>query len=203
MGPAADARTPRECFEIFFPPEMLTKLTKCTNIHIASFLEELPLAKRRKMKENRKDYLHVKETDEIEMAAFIGMFYIRGLLQQNYWQRDRLFSDLTGHPDLQQQCQGIGSPSSTVTSIWNDPGTREFRWRTDRFAACREIFEEWNDNCAASLQAGDYLAVDECLYAMRNRLAFKQYNKNKPAKYGLLFKQLNSVRVPFTHRSEV
>ena len=38
VGPAADARTPRECFEIFFPPEMLTKLTKCTNIHIASFL---------------------------------------------------------------------------------------------------------------------------------------------------------------------
>ena len=31
----------------------------------------------------------------------------------------------------------------------------------------------------------------------------KQYNPNKPAKYGLLFKELNSVRVPYTHRSEV
>ena len=31
----------------------------------------------------------------------------------------------------------------------------------------------------------------------------KQYNKSKPAKYGLLFKELNSVEYPFTHRSEV
>ena len=148
---ADDAGTPRECFEIFFLPEMLTKLTKCTNIHIASFLDELPLAKRRKMKENRKDYLHVKETDEIEMAAFIGMFYIRGLLQQNYWERDRLFSDLTGHPVFTATMSRNRFSFLNRHFCMDDPGTREFRWRTDRFAACREIFEEWNDNCAASL----------------------------------------------------
>ena len=155
------------------------------------------------MTENRKDYLYCRETDEVEMAAFFGLFYVRGLLQQNYWERDRLFSDLTGHPVFTATMSRNRFSFLNRHFCMDDPGTRAERWKKDRFAACREIFEEWNDNCAASLQAGDYLAVDECLYAMRNRLSFKQYNKSKPAKYGLLFKQLNSVRVPYTHRSEV
>lgn len=45
-------------------------------------------------------------------------------------------------------------------------------------------------------------AIDECLYACRNQVAFKQYNPSKPAKYGILFKCINEVRMPFTHRSE-
>ena len=40
------------------------------------------------------------------------------------------------------------------------------------------------------------------MYACRNQVAFRQYNPNKPARYGLLFKCLNEVRVPYTHRSE-
>jgi hypothetical protein len=38
-----------------------------------------------------------------------------------------------------------------------------------------------------------YGAIDKCLYACRNRLAFKVYNPAKPAKYGLLFKCVNEV----------
>ena len=77
------------------------------------------------------------------------------------------------------------------------------RWKKDRFAAARDVFEEFNDNCSSALQADDAMAIDECLYACRNQVAMKQYNPNKPAKYGLLIKELNSVRVPYTHRSEV
>ena len=88
VGPAADAQTPRDCFEILIPPEMLTKITKYTNLHITNYLEELPITKRRKMMTHKKDYLYVKETDEVEMAAFFGLFYVRGLLQQNYWECD-------------------------------------------------------------------------------------------------------------------
>ena len=50
---------------------------------------------------------------------------------------------------------------------------------------------------------GDYVAIDECLYSMRNKISIKQFNPNKPAKYGLLFKELNEVRIPYIHRSEI
>ena len=38
---------------------------------------------------------------------------------------------------------------------------------------------------------------------MRNQISIKQYNPNKPAKYGLLFKSLNVVRFPYTYNSLV
>ena len=38
---------------------------------------------------------------------------------------------------------------------------------------------------------------------MRTRIAFRQYNPSKPAKYGLLFKSLNDARVSYTYRSLV
>ena len=86
---------------------------------------------------------------------------------------------------------------------FDDAGTRAERWKTDRFAACREVFELWNEQCGAQLQMDAFVAIDECLYSCRNRIAFKQYNPSKPAKYGILFKCLNEVKYPFTHRSEV
>eukprot|EP00112_Aurelia_sp_Birch-Aquarium-sp1_P021632 Seg5874.3 transcript_id=Seg5874.3/GoldUCD/mRNA.D3Y31 product="hypothetical protein" protein_id=Seg5874.3/GoldUCD/D3Y31 len=38
---------------------------------------------------------------------------------------------------------------------------------------------------------------------MRNQISFKQYNPDKPAKYGMLFKSLNDARFPFTYKSVV
>ena len=49
----------------------------------------------------------------------------------------------------------------------------------------------------------DFGAIDKCLQAMRNRIGFKTYNPNKPAKYGINIKCLNEVRMAYTHRSEV
>ena len=49
----------------------------------------------------------------------------------------------------------------------------------------------------------DYLSLDETLYPMRTQISFKQYNPDKPAKYGMLFKSINSARYPYTHQSHV
>ena len=38
---------------------------------------------------------------------------------------------------------------------------------------------------------------------MHTQVNFKQYNPNKPAKYGMLFKSLNSARYPYTYESHV
>lgn len=47
----------------------------------------------------------------------------------------------------------------------------------------------------------EYIAIDETLYPMRHQIAFRQYNPNKPAKYGLLFKSINDARFPFTYQA--
>ena len=57
-------------------------------------------------------------------------------------------------------------------------------------------------NGSSLLCPGYYLTLDETLYPMRTQICFKQYNPNKPAKYGLLFKSINAARYPFTFVSE-
>ena len=49
---------------------------------------------------------------------------------------------------------------------------------------------------------GKFCACDECQYGTRIQIGIKTYSPSKPSKFGLLFKCLNEVRFPFTHRSE-
>ena len=58
-------------------------------------------------------------------------------------------------------------------------------------------------NCSRSLNPDGYLSLDETLYSCRIQIGFRQYNPSKPSKYGLLFKSINSVKSPFTHRAIV
>ena len=67
--------------------------------------------------------------------------------------------------------------------------TRPDRYKSDRFAAIREIFEDWNSNCSSSLYAALFNVIDECLYPLRNKWLGKSYNPGKPSKYGINFKE--------------
>ena len=69
--------------------------------------------------------------------------------------------------------------------------------------AMRHFFEECNNNIGNVLIPEGYLSLDETLYPMRTQISFKQYNPDKPAKYGMLFKSINNVRYPCTHQSHV
>ena len=69
----------------------------------------------------------------------------------------------------------------------------------DRFTALRKIFESFNADCTTLLIPSEYLSIDETLYAYRGILKLKQYNPNKPAKYGLLYRSISCSVVPYTH----
>ena len=60
---------------------------------------------------------------------------------------------------------------------FDDANTRQERWRTDRFAAFRKIFEEFNKCCATKMSPDDYIAIDETLYRTRGGISFKTYDK--------------------------
>ena len=81
--------------------------------------------------------------------------------------------------------------------------TKDDRYKKDKMAACREVFEIFNDNCGKYLMPSPYVTIDECLYSYRNQISWKQYNKNKPKSYRLNFRCLNNVEYTFTYSSEV
>ena len=80
--------------------------------------------------------------------------------------------------------------------VFDDVASRSERCKTDRFAAFRDIFEKFNNNCARNMAPDDFLAIDETLYPTQGSVSFKTYNKDKPAKYGLNFRSLGSSRHP-------
>ena len=48
-----------------------------------------------------------------------------------------------------------------------------------------------------------YRSLDETLYPTRVGVAFHQCNKDKPAKYELLFWSINSAEIPYTYNSVI
>ena len=56
-------------------------------------------------------------------------------------------------------------------------------------------------SCSIQTLASDYLAIDQTLYPMQYQSAFRQYNPNKPHKYGVLLKSLNDAHFPYKYKA--
>ena len=67
----------------------------------------------------------------------------------------------------------------------------------------RHFFEALNENFGKALTPEDYISLDERLYPMKTQSAMKQYNPDKSAKYGILFKSLKCARYPYTYQTNV
>ena len=65
----------------------------------------------------------------------------------------------------------------------------------------RFFFESFNGNISKANYPSSCLAVDETLCLYCGKIGFKQYNPNKPAKYGLLYQSLCDTIVPYTYFS--
>ena len=146
---------------------------------------------------------HVKPVDSIDLYAVIGVMYFRGLYGLNQHEIRLSFSDVRGIPVFGATMSRLIFQFIIAHLTIDNFKIRAERWKTDRFAAIREFFEDCNDNFGAALIPEDYISLDETLYPMRTQVNFKQYNLDKPAKYGLLFKSLNCARYPYTHQSHV
>ena len=190
---ANNATTELDHFMLFLTNPMFEQLVNNTNTKIQQFIGRLPDNFNEKFK-----YPFIKETNHPEMKDFIGLFIYRGLYKLNTMAIKKLFSKKYGPPMF----SAVMSRNRFVFILHNfsfdDDTTRNERWKLDRFAVIRVFFESFNDNCMSVLSPGDYLSLDETLYPMRTQIAFKQFNRSKPAKYGLLFKSINAGRFPYT-----
>ena len=187
-----DAKFPIDAWNLFFSDEILHLILSCTNKRIGQISVTSD--------ENSK---YKGPTDILELRAFVGLKYARGLLKQNYSCFKNLFQEPIGHPIFGATMAEKRFQFLNKNICFDDKETRGKRFPTDRFAAVREIFEKFNSNCSKSLNPCGFLSLDETLYPCRNKLAFKQYNPNKPARYGILFKSINSAKYPYTHIAAV
>ena len=129
--------------------------------------------------------------------------YFRGLMGLHNHSHDILFSENAGHPMFAATMSRNRFTLLIANLSFDTQEEREEKWKFDRFTAIRKFFELFNLNCLKHVVPSEYLSLDETLYPMRNQIGIKQYNPNKPAKYGLLFKSLNDARYPYTYQSIV
>ena len=164
---AKHLKKPEECFDLFLSEDILETVVEKTNKNIRKWREGIAA------EELSKQHRNVTETDLVELKAVLGLLYMRGLYQQNLWLVDRLWNPQIG-PSVYSATVSLNRFKFILRFVtFDDPETRNERWKTDKFTAIRSIFEIWNNNCGKHVLCGDYVAIDECLYPCRNRIGFK------------------------------
>ena len=190
-GVAKHATDAKSSWELFFLQKILEIVVKCTNQRIEKAKQNLNLS-------SKTWYNFMDVVDETEILAFIGLMYLRGLALMCNHDVKYLYSAL-----MDPQPFGATMSKNRFQFLYacisfDDLSTRQARWKHDRFAAIRELFEIFGENCCKHVIPDKYLSLDETLYPMRTSIGFKQFNPSKPAKYGLLFKSINAVRYSYT-----
>ena len=138
--------------------------------------------------------------DIIEMKAFLGIMYIRGVYKSSNVYISDLWSDLRGRPEFRATMSRNRYKELSRYVRFDDKNTREERKQKDKFAAIRELYEEFNEQCRANWELSDQITIEETLRRFRGRVAFKVYNPDKPAKYGILFRVLTDGVYRYVHR---
>ena len=95
------------------------------------------------------------------MPALIGLFYLRGALNQNLHSvKDVFYHD--------SSCDAFAATTKYIRFYFlcqmvqfDDKETRAERWCMDRFAALGKVFESFNVTCATLRIPSEYLAIDE------------------------------------------
>ena len=124
---------------------------------------------------------HVRLVDSVEMRSFIGLLYARGLFGQNTHDYHILFRESIGHPIFGAVMSAKRFAFLHANITFDHFDTRHERWTHDRFAAIRDLYEEFNTRCSSVLQPDEYLTIDETLHGCgTNRF---QPIGNKPVKY--------------------
>ena len=116
-------------------------ITQRTNKNITKYLDSLDEDQLQRPKTKG---VCARITTVEEISAYLGLMYLRGEYQWNYWGIQKIWKS---HP--------VFPATMGINRFWflnkyivmDDPDTRVERWQTDRFAAVREIFERVNDNC--------------------------------------------------------
>ena len=130
-------KEPIDIWTNLFRDDMITTVLNNTNKKIMASIEQLP----KEVRSNDK-YTYLREVTKTELLAFFGVSYAWALLGQNFRKLRRLSSVDVGHPIFSASMSFNRLVFIKVMISFDDANTQQERWRTDRFAAFREIYQE-------------------------------------------------------------
>ncbi|XP_046401593.1 uncharacterized protein LOC124167654 [Ischnura elegans] len=122
-----------------------------------------------------------------ELDAFLGIFYLRGVLGAKSLPIKSLWSVKWGLP----LCKAAMSRDRFQEILrflrFDIKSTRPSRLATDKFALISEVWSNFIENSQACYIPGPYVTIDEQLFPTKARCPFLQFMSSKPDKYGQIF----------------
>ena len=189
-----NAKTPVKAWQLFITNRMIEAITLFTNKRIDDFRERF-----QELLEQSNKYAYYERTNENEIRALLGLFYLRGALKLNLRKTNDVFYHKSSNDVFSATMNMKRFQFLCRFLAFDDFTTRRERWQSDRFAAFREFLEDFNERCAWMRNPSEYLSIDETLYPYRGNVKFRQYNPSKPARYGLLYRSISDSHVPYTY----
>lgn len=192
VGVAKDAMTPLDTWRLFFTEGMILDITQSTNIWI------------NQNKQRFKRERDAKETTPGEVKCVFGILYMAGVMKSSHQLLEDLWSTDGFGIEFFRCAMSIKRFKFLLTALrFDDITSREERRNLDKLAAIRDVFEEFVDNCKQHYRLSEFVTIDEMLDSFRGRCGFRQYIKNKPAKYGIKIFALVCAKTFYTANLEI
>ena len=187
------AKTPVEAFILFFTKSMIKKIVCYTNAVIQPAIERLS-----DLFEQSDKYRHFLLVEQLDLEVFIRILYLRAPFRVNFLNREFIWNHESSHDVFTAMMPEKRFKFISCFITFDHKGTRADRWKTNKFACIRELFEAMNERNAKLRYPSPQLTIDETLYPYRSCIDFKQSNPSKPAKYGLLYRSLCDSMTTYT-----
>lgn len=192
VGQNIELESPISSWKLFFTNEILDDIVNHTNERI------------QKVRPNYNRERDAKDTSRNEIEAFIGLLYMAGILRASHLNLYDLWAtDGTG-VELFRNCMNLKRFKFLIRVLrFDNARTRRQRKTFDKLAPIRDVFEALVEKCKSNFAVSEFLTIDEMLESFRGRCSFRQYIKNKPAKYGLKIYSMTCAKTFYTMNMEI
>jgi hypothetical protein len=124
---------------------------------------------------------------EEELDKFIGLLYLRGVMNQKNFPMNLLWSESMGSAAFRSTMARNRFRDIKKNIRFDVKSTRSSRLPTDKFCMVSHILKRFVENSQKSYIPEENLTVDEQLFPTKARCPFTQFMPNKPDKYGVKF----------------
>ena len=187
-------QTPIEPFRLFFTDEMVNNIVGYTNDVIRPVQERFS-----DVLEVSTKYTHFRLIDYMDIRAFFGILYLRATLRVKLMSTSTIWHHKSSNDLFSATMFHSRFKFITRFIAFDDKASRTDRWKTDKFACMRELFELMNADNAKCRYPLLMLSVNETLSRTVKLLISSTTIESKPVKYGLLFRSLCDSTTPYTY----
>ncbi|XP_050517750.1 piggyBac transposable element-derived protein 4-like isoform X2 [Diabrotica virgifera virgifera] len=172
LGEEADAIS---VWGLLFTDDMLLHIVEWTNFKIRAV----------RLKYKHK-YLYLKDTDLIELKAFLGLLIFTSIFNSNHENIETIFAtDGTGR-DIFRAVMSVKRFALLLSTLrFDNLEDRNERKKMDPVAPIGQIFRSFIRNVQSVYELGQSVTVDEMVVNFRGKVRFKMYMPNASSKYGI------------------